>query len=97
MKQQTSETWFERVMWVGIFANVALALPTLLWPAEMLALSRLPDAIPLVWVRFSSLLLILLSSFYVPAALDCQARQGQRVAGHRRAPRRRDLLRLSGA
>ena len=68
----TSETWFERVMWVGIFANVALALPTLLWPAEMLALSRLPDAIPLVWVRFSSLLLILLSSFYVPAALDCR-------------------------
>jgi hypothetical protein len=68
----TSETWFERVTWVGIFANVALALPTLLWPAQMLALSRLPDAIPLVWVRFSSLLLILLSSFYVPAALDCR-------------------------
>jgi hypothetical protein len=68
----TSETWFERVMWVGICANVALALPTLLWPAEMLAFSRLPDAIPLVWVRFSSLLLILLSSFYVPAALDCR-------------------------
>ena len=68
----TSETWFERVMWVGICANVALSLPTLLWPAEMLALSRLPDAIPLVWVRFSSLLLILLSSFYVPAALDCR-------------------------
>jgi len=68
----TSETWFQRVMWVGIFANVALALPALLWPAEMLALSTLPDAVPLVWVRFSSLLLILLSSFYVPAALDCR-------------------------
>jgi hypothetical protein len=68
----TSEIWFQRVMWVGIFANVALALPTLLWPAEMLALSRLPEAVPLVWVRFSSLLLILLSSFYVPAALDCR-------------------------
>jgi hypothetical protein len=68
----TSETWFERVLWVGIGANVALALPTLLWPAEMLAFSNLPDAIPLVWVRFSSLLLLLLSSFYVPAALDCR-------------------------
>ena len=68
----TSEIWFQRVMWVGIFANVALALPTLLWPADMLALSRLPEAVPLVWVRFSSLLLILLSSFYVPAALDCR-------------------------
>jgi hypothetical protein len=68
----TSEIWFQRVMWVGIAANVALALPTLLWPAGMLALSRLPEAVPLVWVRFSSLLLILLSSFYVPAALDCR-------------------------
>ena len=68
----TSEIWFQRVMWVGIFANVALALPTLLWPADMLAWSRLPEAVPLVWVRFSSLLLILLSSFYVPAALDCR-------------------------
>jgi hypothetical protein len=68
----TFETWFERVMWVGILANVALALPTLLWPAQMLAFSRLPDAVPLVWVRFSSLLLILLSSFYVPAAINCR-------------------------
>jgi hypothetical protein len=69
---RTFETWFQRVMWVGIIANVALALPTLLWPSEMLAFSRLPDAIPAVWVRFSSLLLILLSSFYVPAAVDCR-------------------------
>jgi hypothetical protein len=67
-----SETWFQRVMWVGIVANVALALPALLWPAQMLELSGLPDAAPLVWVRFSGLLLILLSSFYVPAALDCR-------------------------
>ena len=64
----TSERWFQRVVWVGIIANVALAVPTLLWPSEMLAFSRLPDAVPPVWVRFSSLLLILLSSFYVPAA-----------------------------
>ncbi len=68
----TAETWFQRVMWGGIVANVALAVPTLLGPAQMLALSRLPDAVPLVWVRFSSLLLILLSSFYVPAAIDCR-------------------------
>ena len=68
----TAELWFQRVMWVGIVANVALALPTLLWPAQMLALSRLPAATPLMWVRFSSLLLLLLSSFYVPAARDCR-------------------------
>ena len=67
----TAAAWFQRVTWAGIIANLALAIPTLLWPAEMQALARLPAATPLVWVRFSSLLLILLSSFYVPAAVDC--------------------------
>jgi hypothetical protein len=64
--------WFQRVMWVGILVNVGLAVPTLLWPARMLAFSGLPPAIPLVWVRFAGLLLILLSAFYVPAAIDCR-------------------------
>jgi len=59
-------------MWLGIAANVALAVPTLLWPAAMLTLAQLPEAVPLVWVRFSSLLLVLLSGFYVPAAIDCR-------------------------
>ena len=64
--------WFGRVMWAGIVANVALAVPALLWPARMLALTGLPEAVPLMWVRFASLLLILLSAFYVPAAIDCR-------------------------
>ena len=41
-----------------------------------------------MWVRFSSLLLILLSSFYVPAAIDCRRHRtnawlgtGGRLAG----------------
>jgi hypothetical protein len=69
---RNADKWFERVMWAGIVANVALALPTLLVPAAMLSLAGLPQAVPLVWTRFSSLLLILLSSFYVPAAIDCR-------------------------
>lgn len=64
-------TWFKRVTWLGIAANVALAVPTLVAPAQMLALSRLPPATPLLWPRFAAWLLILLSVFYVPAALDC--------------------------
>jgi hypothetical protein len=64
------ETWFQRVTWAGIFANLALAIPTLLWPERMLELSRLPVPAPVIWVRFAALLLILLSLFYVPAALD---------------------------
>ena len=38
---QRGARWFTRVMWVGIVANLALALPTLLAPERMLALSRL--------------------------------------------------------
>jgi hypothetical protein len=64
------ETWFQRVVWTGIFANVVLAVPTLLWPDRMLALSRLPAPTPIIWVQFAALLLILLSLFYVPAAID---------------------------
>jgi hypothetical protein len=64
------ETWFQRVVWIGIFANVVLAAPTLLWPERMLELSRLPVPSPAIWVQFAALLLLLLSLFYVPAALD---------------------------
>ncbi|MGC4081503.1 MAG: hypothetical protein QM736_05140 [Vicinamibacterales bacterium] len=64
--------WFSRVVWLGIAANLALALPTLLMPARMLAFSGLPITEPLLWTQFAALLLILLSAFYVPAALDPQ-------------------------
>jgi hypothetical protein len=57
-------------MWIGIVANLALAIPTLFHPAVMLALNSLPTAEPLMWPRFAALLLILLSVFYMPAAVD---------------------------
>lgn len=62
--------WFRRVVWVGIFANLALALPTIAAPDQMTAFTRLPTVTPHVWVRFAGLLLILLSAFYAPAAID---------------------------
>ena len=62
--------WFQRVLWLAIAANVALAVPTLLIPERMLALTSLPPAAPLMWPRFAAWLLMLLSAFYVPAALD---------------------------
>ena len=65
-----SARWFRRVTWVGIAANLVLATPTLLVPERMLALTGLPTAAPIMWLQFSALLLILLSAFYVPAALD---------------------------
>ena len=63
-------TWFKRVTWLGIAANAALALPTLVAPERMIALSNFPPATPVVWPRFTALLLILLSVFYIPAAID---------------------------
>jgi hypothetical protein len=62
--------WFQRVLWLGIAVNLALALPTLVTPARMLAFVALPPATPLLWTRFAAWLLILLSAFYVPAAID---------------------------
>lgn len=62
--------WFSRVVWLGIGANLLLAIPTLAAPARLLALSRLPAAEPILWPQFAALLLILLSAAYVPAALD---------------------------
>jgi hypothetical protein len=61
--------WFSRVVWVGIVANCLLAIPTLLMPGPIMTLFGLPPAAPLLWPSFSALLLILLSAFYVPAAL----------------------------
>jgi hypothetical protein len=66
----TAGRWFRRVMWLGIAANLALALPTLAAPAQMLAFSSLPTATPDLWPRFAALLLVLLSVFYIPAGLD---------------------------
>ena len=38
-------TWFKRVLWLGILSNFALAVPTLLVPARMVELTRVPPAV----------------------------------------------------
>jgi hypothetical protein len=62
--------WFTRVVWIGIVANLALAVPSLVAPERMVTLTGLPVPAPIIWLRFSAMLLILLSAFYVPAAMD---------------------------
>jgi hypothetical protein len=57
-------------MWLGIIGNVALAAPTLLRPVQVLSTFDLPVPSEIMWTRFAALLLILLSLFYVPAAID---------------------------
>jgi len=62
--------WFSRVVWLGIVSNLALAIPTLVAPGQTMTMAGVPPASPLLWPQFSALLLILLSIFYIPAALD---------------------------
>lgn len=63
-------SWFRRLMWAGIVANILVALISIAWPADVLAFLGLEPAQPLVWPRFAAFLLILLSIFYAPAAID---------------------------
>ena len=62
--------WFGRVVWLGILANFAAAIPTLIVPERLMAMANLPPATPLMWVRFSAWLLILLSFMYMPGAIN---------------------------
>ena len=68
--RSVAETWFRRVLWIGILANLALAVPTLIAPERIMAMTQLPPATPIMWARFAALLLILLSVFYMPAGVD---------------------------
>jgi hypothetical protein len=88
LNAQAAGRWFKRVVWIGILANFGLAIPTLVAPARMLALSGLPEATPLLWTQFAGLLLVLLSIFYMPAGIDLDRylavawlAVGSRVAG----------------
>ena len=68
--QSKAAVWFGRVVWLGILANFAAAVPTLIAPERLMAMAGLPLATPLMWVRFSAWLLILLSFFYMPGAVN---------------------------
>jgi len=72
------ETWFGRAMWLGILADWALGIPGIFWPNATLRLAgQAPDLEHPVWPAFASLLLVLLSLFYIPGALDL--RRGRRA------------------
>jgi hypothetical protein len=68
IRSTTAGRWFMRVMWLGIAANLLLALPTMAAPDQMTAMFNLPTVTPNLWARFAGLLLVLLSVFYMPAA-----------------------------
>jgi hypothetical protein len=67
--------WFGRIVLFGVGVNIILSIPAILFPEWLLALLGLEAALPTVWVRFAANLLILLSLFYIPAAIDLQRYQ----------------------
>ncbi len=66
----TAILWFRRTMWVGISVNIAVAVPALFSPNTILGLLKIEPALTPIWVSFAANLLILLSLFYIPAAID---------------------------
>jgi hypothetical protein len=68
--RSASVVWFRRLMWLGIAGNFVIAIVSLTWPTMVLEFLGLEPASPLVWPRFSALLLILLTIFYIPSAID---------------------------
>ncbi|SES71083.1 c-type cytochrome [Stigmatella erecta] len=59
--------WFGRMMWAGIIVNGCIAVLALWKPLWVIAQLDLPPATPLVWPRFSALLLFELYVLYMPA------------------------------
>jgi len=63
--------WFRQVVWVGILANVAFCVCALFGdPRGMLGALSLGESHSTVWLFNYSVLLLILSCFYVPAARD---------------------------
>jgi hypothetical protein len=62
--------WFRRVVVIGVLVNLALAVPGLFIPNAVIDFVGGTPVVEQVWPSFASLLLILLSLFYLPAALD---------------------------
>src|ERR1044072_5280672 len=67
--------WFQRFVWIGIAANVALTLTSIFCTEWVIQLVGLEPAYPLVWPRFGAFGILLLTGFYVVAATDpCRSR-----------------------
>src|ERR1044071_6784886 len=62
--------WFQRIVWIGIVANIILTLTSIIFTEQVIALLQLDPATPLVWPRFGAFGILLLTGFYIPAGID---------------------------
>ena len=67
--------WFQRFVWLGIAANIVITLTAIFCTEWVIATLKLDPAFPLVWPRFGAFGILLLTGFYVVAAMDpCRSR-----------------------
>jgi len=89
--------WFQRFVWLGIFANIVLTLTAIFCTEWVIDALRLDPAYPLAWPRFGAFGILLLSGFYVIAAMDpCRSPWASArtiLAGMRTVARKRNLRR----
>lgn len=62
--------WFSRSLWLGLLLDWAIGVPAIFAPETALRWFGETPAPSPIWVAFPSLLLVLLSLFYVPIALE---------------------------
>ena len=62
--------WFRRFVILGILINLFFALPGIFIPNAVISIVNLDPARDPIWLAFSANLLVLLSLFYIPAALN---------------------------
>jgi len=60
--------WFKRVVWFGIVANFTFAFFAIVMPTKLLTALNLGSVESTIWLLNYSVLLTLLSCFYIPAA-----------------------------
>ncbi len=64
----TYAVWFKRVVWFGILANFTYAILAFVIPNQLVVWLQLGSLDSTVWLFNYSVLLVLLSCFYIPAA-----------------------------
>jgi hypothetical protein len=62
--------WFSRSLWLGVLIDWAVGVPAIFAPEWTLRVLREGTAPSPTWVAFTSLLLVLLSFFYIPVAAE---------------------------
>ena len=63
-------TWYRRVVWFGVTANMSFAVTALYAPAKLLKAMRLRPIASTVWLRNVGMLLVVTSIFNAGAARD---------------------------